>query len=596
MKIRIGTRGSDLALAQAYYTQKILSELENPPETEIIIIKTTGDQVQNVALSDIGGNTPDERKGFFTKEIEDALLAREIDIAVHSFKDMPTLDVPGLVIECMPQRLTPFDVLLAKKSKIISEKPPYINTNGTVGTSSVRRISHLQFRWPGIRTSMLRGNVPTRIQRLVNEDTFDAILLSGAGFERLKNQGFFNTPEYQSIFSPESSDPVQVFTLSPEVFVPAPAQGALAIQSRADDQPVKEILSRLHNASEAAKVSAERAVLKALEGGCHLPLGSYCETAEVSSGSTKKQIYRLHVFLGAEAQDNLKKKSYYKVREASDPGFLAEAATDELKKDLPFILTGREDRMKELVSDHAGKKLHIFSLLRIEHLEPEDRASRDLDDWIREAELEIKAGKKPVFSVFSVPGARRIAEIFREKKFSANGIRWGVTGDKTGTVLKQLFPGADIAFVSPDGTGRSLAVLIAENMKSNTPLTSMKTFPAATAHEGREEFFQIMEENHLRGLRLPVYRTVRVMRHKEELAALPERAFVILGSPSAAHGFLDLYENLHGSISDNRSSMQQILCSIGPTTTKAVRERGYDIYMEAPVPDFDLILSELSRK
>ncbi len=322
MKLRIATRGSDLALAQAYYVQDRIRQLTDAPETEIKIIKTTGDKIQNVPLSQVDtGETPDERKGFFTKEIEDALLNSDAEIAVHSFKDLPTIDVPGLSIASMPQRLTPFDILLIPKNKKVGDSFPFLAPGSKIGTSSVRRISQIEFRWPKIETVDLRGNVPTRINRLLDGDTYDGILLSGAGFERLMTDGSFERIGLKDRIVNE----IEVVTIPPDEFVPAPAQGALALQCRVDDEMTKSVLDRLHDESAAKAVRAERAVLKAVEGGCHLPLGAYARQREDG-------YFELHVYLGKEAVDNTTGKSYYKVRSSQDSDELAKSVIEEIKK------------------------------------------------------------------------------------------------------------------------------------------------------------------------------------------------------------------------------------------------------------------------
>jgi hydroxymethylbilane synthase len=251
-KIILGTRGSDLALWQARYVQAELAGLSI--ETELKIITTKGDRIQDLSFDKIEG------KGFFTKEIEDALLAGEIDLAVHSMKDLPTTQPLGLRLAAVSYRENPADWLLIRKESYVEGQPLRLGSGAVVGTSSARRKAQVLDLRPDLQLKDLRGNVPTRVQKL-RQGQYDAILLAAAGLSRLEL---------------DLSDLV-VVELSPKEFIPAPAQGVLALQIREEDQPLLKALQRFHKKSVAQCTNVERKVLHLMEGGCHMPLGVYCE-------------------------------------------------------------------------------------------------------------------------------------------------------------------------------------------------------------------------------------------------------------------------------------------------------------------------------
>ena len=249
----IGTRGSDLALWQANYVKDRLSEIN--VKAELKIIKTQGDHILNLRLDKLEG------KGFFTKELEECLLDGTIDMAVHSHKDLPTKNPDGLIIAAVSEREDPSEVILILKDCVDPSKKLSLKHNATVGTSSNRRQSQLLAIRPDLEFENLRGNVLTRIQKLRDED-YDAIIIAKAGLSRLKLD--------LSEFYVEEIEPTAEL-------VPAPAQGVLAIQIRALDHELFEILQYINNSSVAEQIAVERKVLNLFDGGCHMPLGCYCE-------------------------------------------------------------------------------------------------------------------------------------------------------------------------------------------------------------------------------------------------------------------------------------------------------------------------------
>ncbi len=245
--IRIGTRGSELALWQANH----VADLVGKERSRIVVIKTKGDRIQNVSFDKMEG------KGFFTKEIEDALLSGDVDAAVHSMKDLPTEHAPGLVIAAVIRREDPSDVLLVRTERYLEGNALPLADGAIVGTSSLRRAAQLRNIMPSIEIRPLRGNVTTRIRRL-REGNFDAIVLARAGLARLVIDTFG----------------LVEFTLPYSYFLPAPAQGALAVQVREGDEAVYEIMRGLNDPETEESVAAERCFLERFGGGCHVPLGA----------------------------------------------------------------------------------------------------------------------------------------------------------------------------------------------------------------------------------------------------------------------------------------------------------------------------------
>jgi len=251
--IRIGSRGSDLALWQANHVRKQLENLGC--SVSITIIKTQGDAIQHLSFDKLEG------KGFFTKEIEQALLTNQVDLAVHSHKDLETTPPDELVIACVSEREDPSDLLLIAKSALDASQHWGLKEGAIVGTSSARRKSQVMRFRDDVEIRDLRGNVPTRIQKL-RDGGYDAILLAKAGVDRLQ----IDLSEFH----------VQV--LAPEEFVPAPAQGVLALQIRKGDNELFDILQQMNHPDVQKRIAVERKVLNLMDGGCQLPLGVFCST------------------------------------------------------------------------------------------------------------------------------------------------------------------------------------------------------------------------------------------------------------------------------------------------------------------------------
>jgi hydroxymethylbilane synthase len=246
-KIIVGSRRSKLALTQTNWVIDQLKKAGLPFEFEVKEIVTKGDVILDVTLSKVGG------KGLFVKEIEQAMLDKEIDIAVHSMKDMPAVLPDGLEISCTPKRVDPRDAFISDKYASLSDLPE----GAVVGTSSLRRAAQLLHKRSDIVIKSIRGNIDTRLEKLKSGE-FDAIILAAAGLERM---GW-------------SKETVTEF-LDIDVCLPAVGQGSLAIECRSEDEEVKQLLATLNDAYTFVTVEAERAFLHTLEGGCQVPIAAF---------------------------------------------------------------------------------------------------------------------------------------------------------------------------------------------------------------------------------------------------------------------------------------------------------------------------------
>jgi len=244
--ICIGTRGSQLALWQANFIKSEIERLFPDLLVDLKIIKTTGDRITDQPLAMVGG------KGLFVKEIETALLSHEIDLAVHSMKDMPGKLPEGLVIGAIPERENPFDVLISNDNRLLAD----YKKGAKIGTSSLRRASQIKHIRPDVKIESIRGNIDTRIQKL-NAGDYDAIVLAAAGLRRL-GQGRQIT-EY----------------LDETVMIPAVGQGALCIETRKNDDHIAAIMERLDHRDTRICVTGERAFLRQIEGSCHIPVACF---------------------------------------------------------------------------------------------------------------------------------------------------------------------------------------------------------------------------------------------------------------------------------------------------------------------------------
>ena len=279
--IIIGTRGSKLALWQANFVRK---ELETRGHhVHIEIIKTQGDHFQDLSFDKMEG------KGFFTKEIEASLLNNDIDLAVHSHKDLETKQPDGLEVAAVSSRANPCELLLIRESVYQENALWGLKTDAIIGTSSARRKSQLLALRSDVQIKELRGNVPTRVEKL-KTGAYDAILLAKAGILRLELD----------------LSGLVCIDLTPDEFVPAPAQGVLALQIRSRDTELKHVLQEINDPSVQKLIHLERSVLGLMDGGCQMPLGVFCDNKYV------------HV---AFSDDAMHPSRYFRFPYKDDPGF-----------------------------------------------------------------------------------------------------------------------------------------------------------------------------------------------------------------------------------------------------------------------------------
>ncbi len=302
MRLRIGTRGSRLALAQARMVARMLAD--HGCESELVVIKTAGDLDRGRAFAAVGA------PGVFVREIETALLENRVDVAVHSFKDLPSQSPAPLMVAAVPERVDPADRLLARAAAAAPEWRPLPLRRGVlVGSASARRRALLYHLRPDLRVELLRGNLPTRVRRVAAGD-FDATLLAAAGLIRLDREEDANDDlDRSGLFE---------VRLDPEQFIPAPSQGAVAVQVRRDDLAARDVASKLDDVAAHRAVRAERVLLARVQGGCDQPFGAWCR--ESADG-------RLRMTSFLERGGGL----VFAEDEADDPEDLAGRVWDELQ-------------------------------------------------------------------------------------------------------------------------------------------------------------------------------------------------------------------------------------------------------------------------
>ena len=329
-KLIIGTRGSDLALWQANFIKDKLAAIG--AEAELKIIKTQGDKILNLRLDKLEG------KGFFTKELEEELLSGTIDLAVHSHKDLPTTHPAGLIIAAVPEREDPAELLLILKDCVDVTQKLSLKTGAMVGTSSNRRKAQLLALRPDLNIEDLRGNVPTRIQKLRDEN-YDAIMLAKAGVNRLG----IDLSEFH------------VEVLDTTELVPSPAQGALAIQIRETDNELFDLLQQLNHPATVEEIAVERKVFNLFEGGCHMPLGCYCkeENGQFEVWTSK-----------AESNEDFPDRLFYRVENLDG---LAERIVSKFKSE-------RKLPSKVFISREIGEHSYFRRALEKHKIEIEGRS------------------------------------------------------------------------------------------------------------------------------------------------------------------------------------------------------------------------------
>lgn len=504
-KIIIGTRGSDLALWQANYTKNLLEE--KGQEVEIKIISTAGDRSQQWDTS----FEKMEGKGFFTKELEDELLKGSIDLAVHSHKDLPTNGPDGLMIAGVSRREDPSELLLIRKEAVDESLKYNLKKNARVGTSSSRRKSQLLAFRPDVEITDLRGNVPTRIKKL-REGQYDAIMLAAAGVERLELD----------------VDDLHVEKLNPEEFVPAPAQGVLAWQTREDDNELLEIIDQISDLDVLIKINIERQVLNMFDGGCQLPLGVYCDTDEEDEDRLRFKVWISH----AEAWDKQPKQLYFDTLDTDGFADMMVEHIHAIKPRKVFITkTFKEDSyllhaLKRLDFTVEGTSLIEFKQIRIKELPK--------TDWI----------------FFS---SKHAVRYFFNQKPELGNVKFGCIGTSTSAELRAFGKRADFI-------GQSTDIKLVGKQFSSKVGNSRVLFPIARGSMQSIQWQMVKRDN---VINLEVYAT---LKHSIEISA--EHEILIFTSPS----------NVEAYFEKNTVHPHQKLIAMGEATGKALEKLKHKKY------------------
>ena len=514
-KIIIGSRGSDLALWQAKHIQGQLKEISL--DSEIKIIKTQGDKIQNISLDKLEG------KGFFTKELEEALLKKEIDLAVHSHKDLPTDSPKGLIIAAVSLREDPSELILIRKNSVDEKQKFSIKKDAVIGTSSARRKSQLLAFRDDLKIIDLRGNVPTRIQKL-RDKKYDAIVLATAGVNRLEID----------------LDEFHCEKLDPKEFVPAPAQGVLALQIRENDQELKEKLLQLNNVEAAETSAIERKVLNLFDGGCQLPLGVYCEKDEDKEGIPVFNIWTAK----ADSWDKVPKYLFTQVTSSEKA---AEGIVNKIKNSKPAsVFITRDPRKHDFftrILTANGYNVSNRALIEIKSIDFSKRLANAKYDWI------FFASKHAV------------SHFFDQKPAVAN-VKFGVVGKATSEMLRKYGRRADFIGQSTD------TKLIGKQFST---MSGNKTvlFPRA------KESMRSIQQQFIKPeqvIDLVVYETI-----KKNETPVPVSEILVFTSPSNVEAFFE----------KNKVTSNQKVVAMGDATAHALFRFGVK-HCKQPVSFDDL--------
>ncbi len=452
-RIIIGTRGSDLALWQANFVKDELAKLGI--DSELKIIKTQGDKIINLSFDKLEG------KGFFTKELEDELLSGTIDLAVHSHKDLPTNNPPGLIIAAVSEREDPSELLIILKDCVEFHQKLAVKFGGMVGTSSNRRKAQLLAVRPDLEVEELRGNVPTRIQKLRDED-YDAIMIAKAGVHRLGID--------LSEFYVEDLDPIE--------FIPAPAQGVLAIQIRENDKELFERLQPLNHKDVAEQIGIERKVLNLFDGGCHMPLGCYCR-----KDGSQYQVWTSKADEGDEFPDRLflQSKTIKGLAEKIVSKFAPERKFPKnifITRELPetsYLRTalekhGIEIEGRSLIKTYPSiNKLDSYILRNVDWVFFSSKNA--IDYFFR---LEPKLPKKAKFGVLGRGSEDALR--YLGKKADFNGEEEGIDTNDIAKEFAKVANGTHVLFPSAKGSLRTIQKALSADTKI-VELTVYETVP-----------------------------------------------------------------------------------------------------------------------
>ena len=530
MRIRIGTRGSALARWQAEHVKGRL-ELAGH-EVVLHFISTTGDRTPG-ALERVGG------KAAFLKEIEEALLAGEVDLAVHSLKDVPTSLPPGLVLCAVLERADPCDVLVTAGARLVE-----LAAGARVGTSSLRRQALLRDLRPDLDVVDLRGNVDTRLRRR-REGDFEAIVLAMAGLTRLGREA-------------EATE-----RLDPERFVPAPGQGAIGLEARDGDPPIREAVEALHHGPSARAVTAERSFLQALGGGCNVPLGAFARHV----GSRLRLVAFVADSDGAgllrgEGEGEDAETLGRSVAEALRArGRRAARAEEQPLSGRAVVITRRSDQGQRLRDHLLARGARVLELPGIEVRGPSDQAPLDAAlrvlpsfDWV------VFTSANAVKAV-----AERLASLRLPGDFAVPPPAVAVVGPATARAVGEAFPRSAVAIVPESETRAAglLEVFLRQGVGGRRLL-----LPSSSRARG--ELVDGLRAAGAEVVAVEAYQTAsppELPRLLEQcLAAGPD--LFVFASPSAVENLVSLA---------GRRLRGRAAVVIGPTTEEAARAAGFDV-------------------
>lgn len=564
--LRIGTRGSRLALAQANWVADALRHTHPGLNVELVIIQTTGDRILDSSLNRIGG------KGVFTREIEIALLDGRIDVAVHSLKDLPTTQPAGLALAAITEREDPRDVLLAARPIRLED----LTAQDTVGTSSLRRRAQLMRLSPRVRVADIRGNVPTRLRRMLDGE-YTAIVLAAAGLIRLE----LEVPYIQF--------------MDDGLMLPAPGQGALGLQARADDVATASLLAALHHHDSARCCLAERAVLQGLGGGCQLPLATLAtidspgflmlqarvlnldgsESIESSVLGPEGEAEALGQALAIELLRRGADRLLEGVRATSpEDGFERAVSAAEALDQGPLggatvLITRDEDADGPLSMSIRGHGGHPLCIPLVAHESPDDpgplmeAAARLYEyDWLVLTSARAVEALVPLVSLAAKPSPRLAC-----------------VGEGTARAVRAA--GGEVTLVGPEGNAQSLA----DAMRSHGDLDGARIlFPAADRAAATIETELAAAGARVDRVTAYVTRLLAPQNFTQTLATNPPAA-ALFCSPSAVAAWQALQETT--------LPPGCLVGSMGPSTSQALAAAGLPVHFTAETRTFDGLAAAL---
>ncbi|HDS01278.1 MAG TPA: hydroxymethylbilane synthase [candidate division Zixibacteria bacterium] len=539
--LKIATRGSRLAMRQSGMIRDMLLEKAGL-EAELMVVRTAGDVIQNKPLSEVKG------AGFFTKEIEQALFDGRADIAVHSLKDLPIQQPPGIDVVAIAERENPSEALLTRTENIDDSRPLNLNEGLTIGTSAIRRKAQIRALRPDLKVKDLRGNVTTRLEKL-REGEYDAIIIAYAGLKRVGVE----------------IDDLELRVLKRDEFVPAPAQGALAVETRIKDYDVASRAAKINHADTKSAVDAERRLLLLCGGGCHLPLGANLTRAEEGWVMTvfwsyllpdKTEKY-LRAKISSEDFDQLVEESYAYIKSTEISDLLNFKGRS---KDLPrkLLITRPSEKTDEL-----GEKLAAKDIELIPYPVQSLRKNFDEKEWI-DIEQEFEAYEYIILT--SANAVQFFKEILEDsdiapEKYSHKKI--ATVGVKTAEACSEAFPDSEI-IVSHISTGAGLGAHLLDYRKGKA------LFPCA--REAGHDLQRVLGDAGWHVRRFEIYESIPEKKENLPDVNPGEVAYYCFTSPLAAEytfDKIDLPEN-------------SIIISIGPRTSEKIKKSGYKVDWELP--------------